>query len=106
MELIETVHFPECEAKCCGSQCDPKPPSSALPYYIGGGAGGTAGLIIVIIIVVVIVRIRRCKPDETYLDPTHEPNFLKENEDYSRATNYYLTQISVTSDESLGTNAS
>lgn len=106
MELIETVHFPECEAKCCGSQCDPKPPSSALPYYIGGGAGGTAGLIIVIIIVVVIVRIRRCKPDETYLDPTHEPNFLKENEDYSRATNYYLTQISVASDESLGTNAS
>ena len=103
--------FLECEAKCCGSECNPNPLSSssaALP--VGVGVGAAVVIIIVIFVVVFIVRGRKGETaDDTYLDATHDNEVFQsvggEKHVYSEAPHYYLTEFSATSEESHSTNA-
>ncbi|XP_022331682.2 VWFA and cache domain-containing protein 1-like [Crassostrea virginica] len=96
----------ECKAKCCGSECDP---TSFSPVYVGTSVGASVVLIIVIFVVVFIVRGRQGESaNDTYLHATHdnELSFSGKNVDYSRTTEYHITEFSATSEESLNTNTS
>lgn len=107
--FLDFMHwlFSECKAKCCGSECDPT--SSFPAVYVGTSVGASVVLIIVIFVVVFIVRGRQGESaNDTYLHATHdnELSFSGKNVDYSRTTEYHITEFSATSEESLSTNAS
>ena len=98
----------ECEAKCCGSECNPSSSSAALS--VGVGVGAAVVIIIVIFVVVFIVRRRQGETaDDTYLDVTHDNEVFNsvggKKHVYDEAPHYYLTEISATSEESLRKNA-
>ena len=108
--FLDLMHwlFSECKAKCCGSECDPtsSPPAG---LYVGTSVGASVVLIIVIFVIVFIVRGRQGETaDDTYLHATHDNavSLSGENVDYSKTTDYYITEFSATSEESLSTNAS
>ena len=102
--------FLECEAKCCGSECNPTPlSSSSAALDIGVGVGAAVVIIIVIFVVVFIVRRRQGETaDDTYIHAVHDNavSLSGENVDYSKTTDYCITEFSATSEESLSTNAS
>ena len=98
----------ECKAKCCGSECDPtsSPPAG---LYVGTSVGASVVLIIVIFVIVFIVRGRQGETaDDTYIHAVHDNavSLSGENVDYSKTTDYCITEFSATSEESLSTNAS
>ena len=103
--------FLECEAKCCGSECNPTPlSSSSAALDIGVGVGAAVVIIIVIFVVVFIVRRRQGETaDDTYLDVTHDNEVFNsvggKKHVYNEAPHYYLTEIRATSEESLRKNA-
>ncbi|XP_078333915.1 VWFA and cache domain-containing protein 1-like isoform X2 [Crassostrea virginica] len=86
----------ECEAKCCGSECNPSSSSAALS--VGVGVGAAVVIIIVIFVVVFIVRRRQGETaDDTYLDVTHDNEVFNsvggKKHVYNEAPHYYLTEL-------------
>lgn len=94
---------PECKNPSC------KEVSNVVIY--ASASGGAVVIVILIIIVVCIIRKKKTsRHDDTYLDATHEITIFNKPTsdciDYNTAPNCYTSTLSVTSEESVNTNAS
>lgn len=106
------TYFADCSVKCCGSECYPtvsKPENMSL--YVGVSIAVVASVIIFIVFAVFIFRkIRQNGTDDTYLDAAHDFDMTSKPpldcEDYNTAPNYYIAELSATSEESINTKSS
>ncbi|XP_034314932.2 VWFA and cache domain-containing protein 1 isoform X1 [Magallana gigas] len=102
----------DCSVKSRGSECYPtvsEPVNGWL--YIGVSVAVVASVIIFIVFAVFIFRkIRQNSTDDTYLDAAHDFDMTNKPpldcEDYNTTPNYYLAELSATSEESINTKAS
>ncbi|XP_065940278.1 VWFA and cache domain-containing protein 1 [Magallana gigas] len=102
-----------CSRKSCGPPECKNPPCDEDPNVViyASASGGAVVIVILIIIVVCIIRKKKTGGhDDTYLDATHEVTIfnkpMSDCIDYNTAPNCYTSTFSVTSEESVNTNAS
>lgn len=102
----------DCSVKSRGSECYPTVSEPVNVWlYIGVSVAVVASVIIFIVFAVFIFRkIRQNSTDDTYLDAAHDFDMTNKPpldcEDYNTAPNYYLAELSATSEESINTKAS
>lgn len=105
--------FLVCSRKSCGPPKCKNPPCDDVSNVViyASASGGAVVVVILIIIVVCIIRKKKTGGhDDTYLDATHEVTIfnkaMSDCIDYNTAPNCYTSTLSVTSEESVNTNAS
>uniref|UniRef100_A0A8W8N3R2 VWFA domain-containing protein n=1 Tax=Magallana gigas TaxID=29159 RepID=A0A8W8N3R2_MAGGI len=102
-----------CSRKSCGPPKCKNPPCDDVSNVViyASASGGAVVVVILIIIVVCIIRKKKTGGhDDTYLDATHEVTIFSKPTsdciDYNTVPNCYTSTLSVTSEESVNTNAS
>uniref|UniRef100_K1QK79 VWFA and cache domain-containing protein 1 n=1 Tax=Magallana gigas TaxID=29159 RepID=K1QK79_MAGGI len=101
-----------CIRKRCGPPECKNPPCDDVSNVViyASASGGAVVVVILIIIVVCIIRKKKDGHDDTYLDATHEVTIFSKPTsdciDYNTVPNCYTSTLSVTSEESVSSNAS